>query len=264
MMKQPRSLLAAAVLATAAIAAPAPSGDELMGVLRVSAAASLADVYSELATQFEEAHPGVDVILDVGASSTLAHRIIEGAPADVFASADLDSMARLVAAGIISGEPVIFATNTLAIAVEPGNPQGIGSLLDLAERPELIVVATAPEVPIGRYTQQLLDCAGITVEFDSYEENVRAVGGRIEIGEADAGIVYVTDISANPALGAVAVPVDANVVATYPVAITTEAADPVIAAAFITHVLGDDGQAVLAAAGFGDPRAATLTGCDAR
>lgn len=254
-----RSLLAgAAVLVVAiggSVGATATTTPEstLSGELHVSAAASLTNVYTEFAASFEAAHPDVTVILNFGASSDLVAQITEGAPADVFASADLNNMAKLVDAELISGEPAVFATNSLAIAVEAGNPEGIAGLEDLAERPELIVVSTDPEVPIGRYTQQVLDNAGLTVEFDSYEENVRAVAGKVELGEADAGIVYATDIAVNDALDAVAIPLELNVVAVYPIAVTAEAGNPEAAAAFVAHVLTEENQAVLAAAGFGSP-----------
>lgn len=247
------AVVAAVAVGAVATASPPTTVGELSGELHVSAAASLTNVYTQFEADFEALHPDVDVILNFGSSSDLVTQITEGAPADVFASADLNNMAKLVDAELISGEPAVFATNRLAIAVEAGNPQGITGLDDLAERSDLIVVTCDPEVPIGRYTLQVLEAAGVTVEFDSFEENVRGITGKIEIGEADAGIVYATDIAALEKLEAVEIPVEFNLIAVYPIAVTAESTNPTAATAFVEYVLGDEAQALFAAAGFGSP-----------
>lgn len=165
-------------------------------------------------------------------------------------------MDEVVDAGAAGGSPRTFATNSLAILVEPGNPRGIGGLADLADD-DLIVVSCDPAVPIGAYTAEVLDAAGVDVEFDSLEENVRSVAAKVQLGEADAGIVYITDVlAAGDAADGVAIDAELNVVAEYPIVTTAEADDPGLAAAFVEFVLGDDGQDVLAELAFGPPDAA--------
>ena len=221
------------------------------GTVTVLAAASLKDAFTEIASAFRADNPGADVQLAFGASSALAQQISEGAPAEVFASADEANMAKVVDAGLIAGEPSSFATNSLAIIVEPGNPEDIATIGDLA-RPGLVVVAAAPEVPIGRYSAQVTDKAGVVVKPSSFEPDVKAIVTKVTSGEADAGIVYATDVTAaGPAAAGVAIPPELNVVATYPIAVTTETGDPSAATAWVAFVLGPRGQAILATFGFG-------------
>ena len=151
-----------------------PPADSLSGDVNVFAAASLTDAFEAIAVAFEEANPDADVVFNFAASSELVASIVDdGAPADVFVSADQNNMDKLVDAGLNDGDPAeMFATNSLAIVVEPGNPLRVESVEDLGN-PDLIVVATAPEVPIGAYTQQVFDAAGVEVTPDSFEENVR-------------------------------------------------------------------------------------------
>ncbi len=248
------SLVALAAVPTVA-ATTEPAGG-LDGDLTVFAAASLTDAFTAIGEAFESEHPDVDVTFNFAASSDLVTQIIEGAPADVFASADQNNMTRLIEAGLVDaerndGDPATFATNSLAIIVEPGNPQGIASVEDLAD-PDLIVVTTDPEVPIGAYTQEVFDAAGVDVTPDSYEENVRGIVTKVVEGEADAGLVYVTDvIAAGDGAEGVEIPADINVVAEYPIAAVADAPNPDAAAAFNEFVLSDDGQSILAEYGFG-------------
>lgn len=247
------ALVAASIVTGVTATTPDPES-ELSGTFRVSAAASLTDAYEELGTAFTAEHPDVEIEFNFGASSDLVTQITEGAPADVFASADVNNMTKLVDADALGGEPEPFATNSLTIAVEEGNPENITGLEDLAERSDLIVVSCDPEVPIGAYTQEVFANAGVEVEIDSFEENVRAVSSKVELGEADAGVVYATDVTAaGDSLDAVEIPAEFNVVAVYPIAVTAEAENPDAAVAFVEFVLDDDGQAILAEFGFGSP-----------
>jgi len=244
--------VAAALLASSA---PPDDGVRLDGDVTVFAAASLTESFEAIGEAFEAIHPDVDVTLSFAASSQLAQQIEEGAPADVFASADVANMDRLVDGGGAGGEPVVLATNALAILVEAGNPLDIDELADLAGD-DLIVIACDPAVPIGAYTQHVFADAGVDVEIDSYEENVRAVVSKVLLGEADAGVVYITDVlAAGDEAAGVRIPADVNLVADYPIAVTAETDDAELAQAFVDFVLGDEAQAILAVLGFGPPDA---------
>jgi len=177
-------------------------------------------------------------------------QINEGAPADVFASADQNNMSKLTDAGNNASEPEIFANNLLEIIVAPDNPLDIGGVEDLAD-PELIVVTCAEEVPCGTYAQEIFANAGVEVTPDSFEENVRAVSNKVQLGEADAGIVYATDVeAAADAADGVEIPEEINVLAEYPIAVTAEAPNAEGAQAFIDFVLTDQGQEILLSYGF--------------
>jgi molybdate transport system substrate-binding protein len=235
----------AAALAGTLLPACATNGDERLVVF---AASSLTDPFAVLEAGFEAAHPGVDVVVSYEGSSALAAQVLQGAPADVFASADQANMQRV--AGEAAGTPTVFAQNRLTIAVAPGNPRRVTGLDDLA-RPDLVVVLAAPEVPAGRYAGQLLEAAGVTVAAASYEQNVRAVAAKVALGEADAGIVYATDVAAQPdRLDAVTIPIESNAVAEYPIVALTSSP---LAADFVDYVHGPDGRAALTAAGFQVP-----------
>lgn len=195
-------------------------------------------------------NPDVAVAFNFAASSELAAQIGEGAPADVFASADLSNMAKLTEAGINATDPVVFATNLAEIIVGSGNPKGITAVADLADE-NLIVVLCAPEVPCGKYASAVFENAGVSVSAKSFEENVNAVVTKVTLGEADAGIVYKTDITvAGPGAEGVEIPRDLNVVAEYPIAVTTEARNAEGAQVFIDFVNGEQGQTILASHGF--------------
>ncbi|KTS59748.1 molybdate-binding protein [Microbacterium testaceum] len=250
-----RPLRLAGVLAVAALLAacasptpqPAASGGPLGGTLEVYAAASLQRSFDEIATAFEAAHPGVTVSPVYDGSSTLATQIGEGAPADVFASADEKNMSKVAAQ---APAPQIFAANTLVIAVPAGNPGGVETLEDLSR---VTTVLCAPEVPCGAASQTLLSNAGVTVSPASAEQNVTAVLTKVAAGEADAGLVYATDVVGRADIEAI-VPEGADkVVNRYPIAALTDAPNPEAAAAFVAFVLSDDGQRILADAGFRAP-----------
>jgi len=238
--------------ATAGSAATAAAG-KVTGTVTVFAAASLKDAFTEAAASFEKANPDATVALNFGSSSALAQQINEKAPADVFASADQANMQKVVDAGGIAGSPEVFATNSLEIIVAPGNPKGITGLADLSKS-GLIYVTAAPEVPIGKYAAQSLEKAGVTVSPSSLEADVKAAVTKVTSGEADAAIVYATDVkAAGSKAEGVAIPAAVNVVATYPLGVTTEAANPQGAAAWAAFITGSEGRAILATYGFGAP-----------
>ncbi len=220
------------------------------GELRVAAAASLTEPFTALGRRFERAHPDVHLRFDFGPSSGLAQSLEEGAPADVFASADERIMDRVVDSGLVDrDEPVIFARNRLAIAVPVGNPGSVRGLDDLA-RPELLVGLCAADVPCGRLARALLRRAGVTPAVDTEELDAKALLSRITAGELDAGIVYHSDVvAAGDRVTAVAVPRGAPV-ATYPVAVLAGSAHPAAAAAFVTFVSSSTARPVLRRAGF--------------
>jgi molybdate transport system substrate-binding protein len=244
----------AALVALAAITGGCGNDDEpSSATLTVFAAASLTGAFTELGGAFTSANPSIPVTFNFAGSSALATQIAEGAPADVFASADVDNMAKLTDAGDTASEPVVFTTNLAQIIVEPGNPNGVAGVADLAND-DLIVISCAPQVPCGRYARQILDNAGVTVTFKSLEENVRAVVSKVVMGEADAGIVYATDvINAGDAAEGVEIPAHVNVVADYPIAVTRQAAKPEAAQAFVDFVVSDTGRAILESYGFVSP-----------
>lgn len=256
-MNRTWALAGAAVLLTLPLAACGDSddgGDTGSGdtVLTVFAAASLTTSFEELEKQFEDDHPGVDVKLSFGGSSDLVAQISDGAEADVFAAADTKNMDKLADADLAAGEPSEFATNTLVIAVPPGNPAGVTGLADLAKE-ELAVVLCAPEVPCGNAAAQVAEKAGVELSPDSEEQSVTDVLGKIESGEGDAGLVYVTDVKgAGDGVEGIAFPESAEVVNHYPIVVVEGAAESDLAQEWIDLVLGD-GQAVLGAAGFGPP-----------
>jgi len=237
---------------TAEEASPlAPAAGE--GEVLVFAAASLTDAFNELGMMFTEENRDATVTFNFASSSQLATQITEGAPADVFASANQTQMDVVGDADLLEGESQQFTSNLLAIAVEPGNPLGVTGLADLAN-PELTLILATEEVPAGQYAREALDAAGVTAEPASLEVDVRAVLSRVTLGEADAGIVYASDITAAGAdVEGVEIPEEENVVASYPIAALTDAPNPDGAAAFIEFVLSDDGLAVLGKYGFTEP-----------
>lgn len=219
----------------------------------VFAAASLAETFGVLERRFEQETPGVDVRLVLGGSSRLAQQLDEGARADIFASADEKNMDKAVRAGRISGPPNVFATNTLTIAVEPGNPEGITSFADLA-KPGLTVVRCAPQVPCGSATDVVARRTGVAIRAASEELDVKAVLAKVVAGEADAGLVYVTDaVAASESVGRVDFPEADDAVNRYPIGAVEGAADAELARRFIDLVLRAEGQRVLRQAGFGAP-----------
>lgn len=221
--------------------------------ITVFAAASLTAAYTEIGDAFMVEHPDATVTFNFASSSDLVTQINEGAPADVYASADQANMAKLADAEGNAGEPQVFATNSLQIIVEPDNPKGITGVADLAD-PGIIYVTCAPEVPIGKYAAHVLTTAGVTVTPASLEENVKGIVTKVTLGEADAGIVYITDvIAAGDAADGVDIPADINVQATYPVVVTKEAPNAAGGQAFVDFVLSDQGQKILGSYGFTAP-----------
>ncbi|MET0934305.1 MAG: molybdate ABC transporter substrate-binding protein [Mycetocola sp.] len=225
-------------------------------VVTVSAAASLGPAFSGLAAEFERTHPEVDVALNVGGSSELAAQIVEGAPADVFAAANPATMATVVDAGLTASKPRIFASNVLSIAVAPGNPHDIGGLGDLTDS-SLVVVACAPAVPCGAVANTAASAAGISLALASEELSVTDVLAKVISGEADAGLVYRTDVAAaDDSVDGVDLPESTATVTDYPiVALPSEPDDPATRAAeqWIDFVTGPTGRAALDRLGFGAP-----------
>jgi molybdate transport system substrate-binding protein len=222
----------------------------LSGTVSVFAAASLTAAFNALGTDLQGADPGVTMKFNFAGTPTLVTQIEQGAPADVFASADTANMDRLKADGFTAGTPQVFARNKLEIVVAPGNPKGITGLADLA-KPGVIYITEAPSVPAGKYALQALKTAGVTVTPKSLETDVKSVVSKIELGEADAGIVYTTDVTAaGSKVTGVPIPDADNVIATYPIAAVKATTNAAAANAFIAYVLSAAGQAKLQSFGF--------------
>lgn len=233
-------------------ASSAPDAAVEEQTLTVLAAASLRDVFAELAEGFEAEHDGVTVALSFAGSADLADQLLAGSPGDVFASADTKNMDRVVEGGDAT-DPVVFATNTLTVVVPAGNPGGVTSFADLS-REDLKVVVCAAEVPCGSATAKVEAAAGTTVHRVSEEASVTDVLAKVTAGEADAGLVYVTDATlAGDDVEVIDVPETKTVVNTYPIAVTSGAADTALAQEWLDLVTGPVGQAALAKAGFGAP-----------
>jgi molybdate transport system substrate-binding protein len=227
----------------AAVETPASpgAGDGPTGTLTVFAAASLTEAFGTLAAEFEQQNPGVDVELSFGGSSALAMQIGEGAPADVFAAANEATMQTVVDAGD-AGQPTVFATNTLALVVPHGNPAGVTGLADLRDS-RLAIALCDPVVPCG-----------ITAAPDTLEEDVKGVLTKVELGEADAGVVYVTDVhAAGDKVDGIEVPEAKDVINRYPIAVLSGAPNPDAARAWVDFVLSDEGRQALSDAGFVAP-----------
>nr|WP_234783631.1 molybdate ABC transporter substrate-binding protein [Mycolicibacterium celeriflavum] len=221
--------------------------------LTVFAAASLKGTFTEIGKRFEADNPGTTVEFSFAGSSDLVTQLTQGAPADVFASADTRNMDKAAAAGLLAGDPVNFASNTLTIAVRPGNPKDINALRDLT-RPDVSTVVCAPQVPCGSATQKVEQAAGVELPPVSEESSVTDVLNKVTSGQADAGIVYVTDVGdAGGDVTAVALPEAAEAVNVYPIAALKESSRPDLARKFVEAVTGEAGQKVLGAAGFGKP-----------
>jgi molybdate transport system substrate-binding protein len=248
-----------AVLAVAALALAACGGGDDSGggssaasasEIKVFAAASLTAAFTKLGDDFSAANGGTKVTFNFAGSQALATQIQQAAPADVFASADIPNMGKVKD---LVNTPQNFASNLLAIVVEKGNPKDVKGLEDLAS-PDLKVVLAAEEVPAGKYARQLLDQAGVSVTPVSQEDNVKAVVTKVSLGEADAGIVYVTDVSAGgDKVEGVDIPEDQNVVATYPIATVKASKAQDKTQALMDLVLSAEGQQVLKEFGFLPP-----------
>ncbi|WP_134766525.1 molybdate ABC transporter substrate-binding protein [Nocardioides sp. 1609] len=242
------ALLAAAILLAPALTACGADDEDT--TLHVYAAASLTSTFEQVAAVFEEEHDGVDVELSFAGSSDLVSSIREGADADVLASADLATMDEITADGLEAGDPVDFATNTLQIVVPPGNPAGITGFADLAGTDVKLVIC-APEVPCGAATRKISENTGVTLSPVSQEQSVADVLGKVTSGEADAGLVYVTDvIAAGDEVEGIELPEAADVVNTYPIVALADSGQDDLAQEFVDLVLGASGQEILAGAGF--------------
>lgn len=221
-----------------------PTGER--DTLTVFAASSLAVAFEDLGERFEDQHPGVEVVLSLAGSQTLAAQIVSGAEPDVFASADEVQMERAVAAAPPRVGPSTFATNRLVIAVAEGNPHGIETVEDLA-RPDLVVVLGAEEVPVGRYSREVLEAAGVEPQVASYETDVGFVLTKVGLGEADAGLVYESDlVRSEGAVEGVEIPSSINVTAAYPIAGWGGG----MSHEFVEFVMSEEGHEALRAAGF--------------
>lgn len=246
-------IAASALLLLLAGCTPAPSPEptttapvsSLSGTVYVFAAASLTGTFQEIARAFTADNPDVDIVFNFGGSSGLATQIVEAAPADVFAAASPATMKIVADAGLTSDGPTGFATNVLEIAVAKGNPGSIQGLDDFAN-PDKLIALCAVEVPCGVAADKLFTEAGLTPSVDTYEQDVKAVLTKVELGEVDAGLVYVTDVLES---GLDGIEVDSAPVS-YPIATLT---DSEAAQAFVDFVLSAKGQAILKAAGFGAP-----------
>lgn len=262
-MTSSRRLVAAAVLGITSLAlaacAPQVPDDELT----VFAAASLEGALERAKTAYEAANPGMTVTVSTDASSALAIQIAEGAPADVFLSADTANPEKLVAQGLADGDPVTFAGNELIVIVPADNPAGIASPADLG-RPGVKVIAAGAEVPITKYATQVVDnlaretgypadfAAAYAANIASREEDATSVVAKVELGEGDAAIVYATD-AASGTVVAIEIPDSAGVPATYQGVVVKASMQPDAAAAFLTWFAGPDGQAILRQFGFLPP-----------
>jgi molybdate transport system substrate-binding protein len=233
------------------------SGQE--NTLSVFAAASLSGAFDEIAAEFESAHPGVEVMLNFAGSNTLRAQIEQGAQADVYASANNREMDVLVKIGLVNvDEKIVFLSNNLVIVAPAGNPAGVSSFQDLT-RSGLKLVLAAEEVPVGRYARLMLDQAGaefktqVLANVVSNENTVKQVLAKVQLGEADAGIVYESDAVSAPELPVIEIPPEWNVRAEYPIAALKDAPHPELADAFVDFVLSLQGQAILQKWGFSTP-----------
>ncbi|NBH06895.1 molybdate ABC transporter substrate-binding protein [Amycolatopsis sp. SID8362] len=234
------------------VTAPAPkgSGNAGGGTLTVFAAASLTESFTALGKEFEAQHSGVTVKFSFAGSSTLVQQLTNGAKADVFASADQATMDKANQGGVIDGQATVFATNKLAIAVAPGNPKGIKSFADL-NKAGLNVVTCAPQVPCGAAAKKAEQDTGVTLKPKSEESDVKQVLNKVASGDADAGLVYVTDAtSAAGKVEKVDFPEAAQAVNSYPIA-AVKGGQAELAHQFEEFVLGTEGKNELTKAGFG-------------
>jgi len=223
-------------------------GVATQSTITVFAAASLQPPFNQIASKLKS-QQDLHVTFGYLGSQTLASQLTEGAQADVFASADAANMTKVESAGLTAAAPQVFAHNSLEIAVAPGNPKGIRTLSDLS-RAGLVVVLAEPSVPAGKYAQQILARAHVTVHPASLEPQVTGVLSKIALGEADAGIVYTSDVKTSGKVSGVVIPREENVVADYPIAALKNAHNPAGANAFITFVMSLAGQSILQNAGF--------------
>lgn len=240
----------------AAGAQTASAGTDITGEITVFAAASLQDAFEKLAASFQDAHPGAHITFDFQGSQDLVTALDGGSPADILATANNSTMTDAANKGLV-GEQTEFATNVLTLIVPAGNPAGVTGINDGSlDKADLVICA--PEVPCGEATQKLAAELGVTLNPVSEEQKVTDVRGKVESGEAQAGIVYTTDAAkAGDKVEAITLPAN-SVINHYPIALTKSAANPQAAQAFIDYVLSPEGQKVLQDTyGFGAPGVAS-------
>jgi molybdate transport system substrate-binding protein len=248
-----RAVGVAAAVASLLAASPAAARPRVSGEVMVFAAASLTESFTEIAKQFERKYPDVTVRFNFDASSNLAAQIQQGAPAEVFASADDVNLQKAIDSGDVVEPPVMFARNRLAIAVESGNPKRIKRLADL-RRSGMVVVLCADLVPCGKYAADVLAKAGVELNPASKEENAKAALSKVSLGEADATIVYVTDVrTAKGDVTGVRIPDHSNVIATYPIGVVKESGNGVAAKAWVMFLQSQTAQKTLRKFGFLPP-----------
>ena len=247
-----RALVVVAALALLGACSPAAPSAASSKELVVFAASSLSDTYTSLGKTFEAAHPGVLVKFSFGGSSTLVDQLKEGAPADVFASADRQNMEKATTANLISGVPSLFATNTLTLIVPTGNPAGITGLDSSLDGKKLVVCADG--VPCGSATTKLAKLLGVTLRPVSEETKVTDVRAKVECGQADAGVVYVTDAKASGSkVDTIAIKHADQVKNEYLLGVVATSKNADLASQFVALVTGSEGQKALSAAGFALP-----------
>lgn len=253
--------LAAALLAAGLVAGcgvrgssgSAPPAPRVTRTLTVSAAASLTDVFNGLKKTFEQQNPGTEVRLNYGGSFDLAQQIVDGSPADVYAAANTFAMELVSKAGLVNGRPTGFVTNTLQIAVAPGDPKGIHSLADLT-RPDVKVVVCAHLVPCGTATEQVERLSGITLMPASRQFDAPAALTEVAAGDADATLVYRTTVRSSPGkVDGIDFPEATKAATVYPIATLKSAPAPDLAAKWVALVDGPEGKKALRDAGFGTP-----------
>jgi molybdate transport system substrate-binding protein len=221
--------------------------------ITVYAAASLKKPFTEIGEQFKTENRGSSIDFDFAGSSDLVTQLTQGASADVFASADTKNMDKAAKAGLLAGDPVNFASNTMVIVVAPGNPKRVASFADL-NQPGVSVVACAPAVPCGSATRRIEDGMGVQLNPVSEESSVTEVLNKVTSGQADAGLVYITDaLGAGDKVAKVEFPEAAIAVNTYPIAVLKDAPQHDLAQKFVDLVTGEAGQKVLNQAGFAKP-----------
>ena len=241
----------AAVFVSGTAGAAKNKTTKLSGTITVSAAASLTEAFTKMGADFQKANPGTTVSFNFAASSALVQQIQGGAPADVFASADGANMQKLVSGGQVTTEPTVFAANALTIVVKPGNPKKIKSLADLATVGTISLCADT--VPCGKYAQQALTTAGVTIPTDKITKgaDVKATLAAVSTGDADAAIVYLTDAkAAGIAVQAVKIPAWLNVYAIYPIAPIASSTNADLADAWVKYTVSPAGQKTLQSYGF--------------
>ena len=222
------------------------------GRITIAAATSLTASFKTIGDDFTKANPGVEVTFTFDSSSTLAKQIQDGSPADGFASADEANMKKLTDAGLIAGSPKVFARNKLTIVVKKGNPKGVKTLADLTTAGTISLCGA--DVPCGKYADQILKTANVTIPTDKITrgQNVKATLTAVAEGDADAGIVYVTDVTGDK-VERVTIPDAQNAIATYPIGVVKASSNQATMEAFIAYLTGSGGHATLAAAGFLPP-----------